>query len=100
MPVKNPAASVPLKKLKFPLTAAIVLSVMLLSKMTHTAVILICIWEVPADTVSSEVFHGSPQSIQALAKIALSSVPQQLQFTSFLLHYSSVITHSTDGVAK
>lgn len=51
MSLNNHTAWVLLKKeMNFPLTAAIVVSVMLLSKLTHATVLLICVWEMPTDT--------------------------------------------------
>jgi hypothetical protein len=50
MSLNSPTARVLLKKrTTFPLTAAIVLSVMLLSKLTHATMLLICVWEMPTD---------------------------------------------------
>ena len=51
MSLNNPTAWVLLKKeMNFPLTAAIVVSVMLLSKLTHATMLLICVWDMPTDT--------------------------------------------------
>jgi len=40
--------------MNFPLTAAIVVSVMLLSKLTHVTVLLIFVWEMSMDTGCSD----------------------------------------------
>jgi len=86
-----------------PLTAAIVVSVMLLSKLTHATVLLICVWEMSTDTGCSDRvlrFCVVSPVHPAICQDGTFKCATAASVRFFTTSPKLVIPHPTDSIAK